>query len=213
MKDHTLTYNSAREDLVIPEYGRHVQELVKHAMIIEDDEERQKFAERIVYLMYQMNAQGGGKKSADIDEKLWKHMFRIADNKLDVKPPEGIDATSHHKELKPVKIDYPQKNPRYRHYGHNVEELVKKALEMEDPAKQKEFIRVIGSYLKLAYRTWNKEHFVSDELIRNDLNSLFKGKVKIEDDFTLDFFNHPSKTSRRKSSRTPSSKSRRRRRK
>ena len=63
-------------------------------------------------------------------------------------------------------IPYPVSEARYRHYGHNVQVLIKKALEMEPGEKQDGFVRTIGSYMKLAYRTWNKEHFVSDDVIK-----------------------------------------------
>ena len=84
-----MTYNSAKDTLTIPEYGRHVQLLVDHAKTIEDPKLRQQFAERIIKLMMQMQPQN--RNMEDYQEKLWKHLFRIADYELDVTPPEDIE--------------------------------------------------------------------------------------------------------------------------
>ena len=43
-----LEYNTEREHLIIPEYGRHFQKMVNFAISIEDREERNKIANAIV---------------------------------------------------------------------------------------------------------------------------------------------------------------------
>ena len=57
---------------------------------------------------------------------------------------------------------------------------------MEDGPVKEGFVETIGSYMKLAYRTWNKEHYVSDDVIIDDLESLSKGKLMLEEDAKLD---------------------------
>jgi len=52
-----MEYNSQKERLVMPEYGRNVQKLAKHAREITDKTERQAYAEEIIDLMYIMNPQ------------------------------------------------------------------------------------------------------------------------------------------------------------
>ncbi len=189
MNEHNMEYNSSRENLAIPEYGRHVQNLVNYAKTIEDPEYRQALVERILDLMMQMHPQN--KIMDDYKEKLWKHLFRIANYELDVKVPGGHAPTKEEAEKKPEKIPYPASEARYRHYGNNVQRLIKKALEMEEGPVRDGFVATIGSYMKLAYRTWNKEHYVSDEVIKNDLETLSGGKLTMDDDASIENLSSP----------------------
>jgi hypothetical protein len=50
---------------------------------------------------------------------------------------------------------------------------------------KKAFTEVIASYMKLAYRTWNREHYVNDEIIKNDLVKLSKGALKLDEDYSI----------------------------
>ena len=179
-----MEYNSQRELLIIPEYGRNIQRLILHSKSIEDDEERQEFVEKVLKLMQQMHPQN--RNIEDYKERLWKHVFRIADYDLKVSPPSGIIPTPEDYKKKPEKIAYPKAEARFRHYGNNVQQLIKKALTMEEGPKLLGFIKVIGSYMKLAYKTWNKEHYVSDEIIKNDLLTLSDGKLVLPEDTSID---------------------------
>lgn len=179
-----MEYNSSRELLIMPEYGRNVQLMVQHAKTIENDEERQAFVEKVVDLMMQMHPQN--RNLEDYRDKMWKHVFRIAEQELNVDPPEGVDVNpaDMHRDADPV--EYPQSKAKYRHYGSNVQKMVDKAVAMEDEEKRDEFAGVIGSYMKLAYRTWNKEHYVSDEVIKADLERLSGGVLKIDENTSIE---------------------------
>jgi hypothetical protein len=179
-----MEYNSQRELLVIPEYGRNVQRLILHSKTIEDKEERQAFVERMLDLMQQMHPQN--RNIEDYKEKLWKHVFRIANYDLDVTPPSGIIPTPEDIKKKPEIVPYPKSEARFRHYGNNVTQLIKKAVAMEEGVIREGFTKVIGSYMKLAYKTWNREHFVSDEVIKNDLLTLSEGKLILSEDISID---------------------------
>ena len=179
-----MEYNSQREPLVIPEYGRNVQRLILHAKTIEDDELRQAFVERMIELMYQMHPQN--RNIEDYKEKLWKHIFRIADYDLKVTPPSGIIPTPDDVKKRPEIVPYPKSEARFRHYGNNVTQLIKKAIAMEEGPIREGFTKVIGSYMKLAYKTWNREHFVSDEVIKNDLLTLSGGKLVLAEEISID---------------------------
>jgi len=175
-ESHNMEYNSQKENLTIPEYGRNIQQLVKHALTIEDREERQNFVERIIKLMMQMHPQN--KNMEDYKEKLWRHVFRISDFQIDVDPVEGMEVpTQDNSYTKPDTLGYPDAGAKFRHYGKNVERMIAKALEMEDLEKQGHYAAVIGNYMKLAYRTWSIEHYVSDEVIVQDLEALSEGKL------------------------------------
>ena len=101
-------------------------------------------------------------------------------------PPNGIHPTLDDKVKKPEPIAYPPSGARFRHYGNNVHLLIKKAQEMEDPIIKEGLVGTIGAYMKLAYRTWNKEHYVSDEIIKNDLDTLSNGTLELDEDQKID---------------------------
>jgi len=179
VEEFELEYNSSRENLTIPEYGRNVQNLINYAKGIENDEERQIFVEKVVRLMLQLNPHS--KNLDDVREKIWLHVFRIADYDLNVTPPKGISVSPEMKRKKPEIVPYPPNQMRFRHYGGNVHAMIKRALEMEDGYIKDSFVEVIGSYMKMAYRTWNTEHFVSDDVIIDDLESLSNGELVLTD--------------------------------
>lgn len=181
MRDFDITYNTQKELLIIAEYGRNIQQLINHAKTIEDNEERQHYAEAIVNLMNQMVPQAS-KEVDETNEKLWRHLFRIANHELDVVSPSGIKYTHEQANIKPDRVAYPHQNVRFRHYGSNIHRMIEKALAMKDQEKKMGFAYVIGSYMKLAYKTWNREHYVSDDIIKEDLETLSKGQLVLEDD-------------------------------
>lgn len=179
-----MEYNSKKEELIIPEYGRNVQAMIRYAAEIPDRATRQRFIEQIVALMMQMHPQN--RNLEDYRDKMWKHVFRIAEYKLDVMPPNGEIPKPEDSRKRPEKVPYPTREMKFRHYGHNVQKLVARALQMEEGPKKEGFVQVIGSYMKLAYKTWNREHYVSDDIIIEDLEHLSGGKLKVTDDASLD---------------------------
>lgn len=201
-----MVYNSQKNELVLPEYGRNFQRLVEYCKTIEDPELRQAFAEKLVVLMDQM--QPTYKNTLEYQVKLWNQLMMIAHYGLDVQPPEGFHIRTHEERLNPSPLDYPDGDKRFRHYGNQVLSLIDRAIEMEDGPKKLTFINVIGSYMKMAYKTWNREHYVNDEIIIGDLKKISGGKLNIPDDMSLDFLKYsmkstqqgppPSKRKRRK---------------
>lgn len=186
-----LEYNAVRPHLELPEYGRHIQNIIRHAKEIEDPAKRQEYIEVAIELMNQMLP--GSKTVKDIEDKLWNHLFFIADYDLDVKVPEGV--TIHHKTdifMKPGEVEYPQKPIKYRHYGWNVHNMIEKAMAMEPGTKRDEFAKVIAAYMKLAYRNWSKEQFVNDEHIKSDLRKMSKGELDVPEDAYIDHFKNVS---------------------
>ena len=98
-------------------------------------------------------------------------------------------------------VEYPQKKIPYRHYGWNVHMMIQKALSMEEGPKKEEFAKVIASYMKLAYRTWGKEQFVNDELIKEDLRKMSQGQLDVADESSIDNYknvNPPGGNSQRR---------------
>lgn len=182
MDELNMEYNSSRELLIMPEYGRNVQKLVEYAKKVEDTRERQALVEKIIDLMMQMNPQN--KNMEDYREKLWKHLFKIAEYDLEAVSPYGRPSELEMNK-RPERVPYPENDAKYRHYGHNVQRLIKQALAMEPGPKRDGFVAVIGSYMKLAYLTWNKDHYVSDEVIKADLQGLSDGKLQMPNEASI----------------------------
>jgi hypothetical protein len=181
-----MEYNSKREDLIIPEYGRHVQKLVQHITKIEDRELRQKLAEGVVSMMLTMSS--SEKKNQDYSDKMWTHMLKISNWELDVDVPEGVEKTKPAPvEKEQRRVDYPTPVKKYRHYGKYIQDLIEKALEMEEGEKKQEFVRIIGSYMKTAYKQWNKDSYVNDDSVQEDIKIITKGKLTLSEDASFDY--------------------------
>jgi hypothetical protein len=184
MRKFDIEYNSERVNMIIPEYGRNVQKLVDHAKTIEDKTKRQSFVEAVIDLMNIMVP--SNRSLADNKQKMWNHIFKIANYDLDVEVPEGI-AIHSIKEEKPVHdLQYPKATYKFRHYGAYVQKMVAKARVMENEEKQEGYKEAIASYMKLAYQTWNREHYVNDNIIIKDLNDISEGELKFDEDFSID---------------------------
>jgi len=185
VSNHQIEYNSGREDIIIPEYGRHVQKLIEHCKTIEDKEKRQQFAEGIINLMEQMNPQN--KNILEYRMRLWRHLIRIAGYDIDVTPIDGVSTTKPEKKEATVHLAYPQSEFRFKHYGNTIQKMIAKAANIDDEVIRNEFLELILGYMKLAYVTWHKDH-VSDEVIKNDLKKLSKGKLEAPEGISIPNF-------------------------
>jgi hypothetical protein len=177
-----MEYNSQREKLIIPEYGRIVQDMVSQCLATEDRDKRSRLAKVIVHVMAQLNPQI--RDYNDYKQKLWDHLHIISDFKLDVDSPYPVptrDIINH----KPEPIPYKSATVAYRHYGRNIQEIIRKAIEMEDGEEKTALIRAIGNYLKKSYLAWNRDS-VTDEVIAQNLHEMSKGKLSIGADITLE---------------------------
>ena len=193
-----IAYNTSQEQLIMPEYGRNVQQLVRHAQQIQDPAYRQQFCEEIIDLIQQLYPQA--KNVEDYRSKLWQHLFHIAKYNLDAVTPSGVVPTPETARKKPERVPYPQQDTRFRHYGNNLHKLILRARDMEDGAIKDGFVHTIGSYMKLAYKTWNREHYVSDEVIKIDLDILSNGRLSLEENSRIDGLANSTR-SRRESER------------
>lgn len=182
-KSLSLEYNSTRDKLLFSEYGRSVQKLIAYAKTMDTKEERQRVVEEIVELINQLNPQT--KNVLEYKQKLWRHVYKMADYELDVDHPFGENPTDEDIRFKPEKVPYPQHEFNWRHYGYNIRVMIDKALKMEDGPVKQGYVETILSYMKLSYRTWIKEHFVSDDIIISDLSVMSGNKLSVDDDHTI----------------------------
>ncbi len=175
-------YNTEKMPIRFAEYGRLVQELLLHVKEIEDPQRRQKGVEAIIGIM-QLLHPAGNRNPEDHREKLWNHAFAIAGDDLDVTPPPGVVIRPMAHRPRPMPLNYPNPNTQLRHYGQNVQRLIQKAIAMPDGPKKEGLVEVIASYMKLAYKTWNKEHYVSDDIVKDDLALLSGGKLQLHEGY------------------------------
>ena len=174
-----MEYNTQRKKMELPEYGRSVQNMVDHALTIEDREERQRCANTIVNIM-------GGmfphlRDVPDFKHKLWDHLAIMSDFKLDIDYPFEI-VKREELEMKPGKIAYPDKAIRYRHYGRFLESMIKKLSEMEEGEEKQALLQLLAVQMKKNLNNWNKER-IEDQKIVDDLREYSNGTIdlKVED--------------------------------
>lgn len=169
-----MEYNTTRNHLTIREYGRHIQKMAEYVLTIEDREKRQKNANALVELMGFLNPQL--KNVEDFRHKLWDHLFLITDFKLDVDSPYPIP-TRETLRPTPDPLPYPKRYPKYNHLGKNIEIIIDKALNEEDPEKRQGFANSIAYYMKLTYSNWHKE-LVHDDNIQTELSAITRGELE-----------------------------------
>lgn len=189
-----MEYNTAREKLVISEYGRHVQSLIRYAVTVDDEVKRNKIAKYIVELMSQMNPQM--KTIEEFKRKLWDHLFVISDFKLEVESPYPIPTEEEVQNKAITPLPYPKQEIEFKHYGKNVEVMIDRAKNMDHKEKQKAFATVIGNYMKMVYNNWNRDN-INDEVIKNDMRMLSKGDLSLEEDTNLDALTQSNKRKKR----------------
>ena len=172
---HHMEYNAERPHLIIPEYGRHLQKLIDQATIIEDKVERNKVAKYIIQVMGSLNPHL--RDVLDFQHKLWDQIFIMSDFKLEVDSPYPIP-TREVINLKPERLSYPQKNPKYRYYGNNIKYMIDVANSWEDGDMKNALVKVIANHMKKSYLSWNKDT-VTDVVIFEHLYELSGGKVNL----------------------------------
>ena len=171
-----MEYNTQRKKMELPEYGRSVQNMVDHALTIEDREERQRCANTIVNIM-------GGmfphlRDVPDFKHKLWDHLAIMSDFKLDIDYPFEI-VKREDLEMKPGKIAYPDKAIRYRHYGRFLECMIKKLPEMEEGEEKEALLHMLAVQMKKNLNNWNKEG-IEDQKIVDDLREYSNGAIDLQ---------------------------------
>ena len=170
-----LEYYAERPHLLIPEYGLHLQKLIVQATEIEDRSERNKAAQYIIKVMGSLNPHL--RDALDFQHKLWDHIFIMSDFKLDVDSPYPIP-TKDVIYLKPDRLDYPQRNPKYRFYGNNIKFMIDIANSWEEGELKDGLVMVIANHMKKSYLSWNKDT-VEDQVIFEHLLELSGGRINL----------------------------------
>lgn len=175
MQTANLEYNTEREHLIIPEYGRHIQKMINHALSIEDREERNKVAKAIIGVMG--NLQPHLRDVTDFQHKLWDQLIIISKFELDVDTPYPV-LTKEELYERPEKLKYPQNFPKYRFYGNNITRMINVANSWEAGELKEGLILTIANHMKKCFLNWNKDT-VEDYVIYNHLFELSDGKIDL----------------------------------
>jgi len=176
-----MQYNTEKDHLIIPEYGRHVQQMVDYAITVEDKEKRQKVAQAIIEVIGNLNPHL--RDVPDFKHKLWDHLFLMSDFKLDVESPYPMP-TKETFEEKPKTLEYPQKNIKYRYYGKTIMNMIDAVVGLEEDENRPQLIKALANHMKKSYLNWNKDS-VEDQVILNHLEELSNGKLKLQEEQSL----------------------------
>ena len=169
-----MQYNTQKEKLLLPEYGRNIQNMVDHCVAIADPEERRRCAYAVIDTMG--NLFPHLRDVNNFKHILWDHLAIMSDFQLDIEYPYEVikkeDLYS-----APGHLDYSRPTMRFRHYGKILERMVKIASDMEEGEPREQLIRMLLGQMKRSYTQWNKE--ADDEKIFHDLRDLSKGKIDL----------------------------------
>ncbi|MCG8701802.1 MAG: DUF4290 domain-containing protein [Bacteroidales bacterium] len=168
-------YNTSRQKLILPEYGRNIQKMVNYIKTIEDRDHRNKLANSVVAVMGNLNPHL--RDINDFKHKLWDHLAIISDFELDIDYPYEIPRREMFIEP-PRKVPYGTNPIRFKHYGRSIELMIKALIEMDEGDEKDELIGITANHMKKSYLTWNRES-VEDEVILNDMNRLAEGKLNL----------------------------------
>lgn len=171
-----LEYNTEREHLIIPEYGRHMQKMIHYAKTRDTKEERDRVAKAIIAVMG--NMQPHLRDVPDFQHKLWDQLFIMADFELDVDSPYPKPSRELLEE-RPDPLKYPQNFPKYRFYGNNIKTMIDVANTWEDGELKEALIFTIANHMKKCFLNWNKDT-VEDNVIYGHLYELSDGKINLQ---------------------------------
>ena len=178
-----LDYNTQREKLVLPEYGREIQQMVDHAVSLEDRGERQRCAETIISIMKRMFPEAGN--AEEHDRKLWDHLAIMSNFQLDIDFPFDVSQAVQIAK-KPEPMAYPMQKIPVRHYGTMIFQLFDKLKTMEPGEERDELVRLTANQMHRNLMQWS--HGSSDlEKVASDLARFTDGKIQLDvDNFKFD---------------------------
>lgn len=198
MKIKGLDYNTQRERLVLPEYGREVQQMVDYCVSLKSRAERQRCANTIIAVMERMMPHTYENK--DYRQKLWGHLALMSGFQLDIDYP--CDITEAQKMLqKPAPMRYPMKRIPVRHYGNMMFEVFELLKNLPNGAERTELTRLAANQMKRDLVLWG--HGSSDdEKVASDLADYTDGKIQLDlETFKFDRTETPTRNYERRQRR------------
>jgi len=176
-----LDYNTSREKLGMPEYGRNILHMVEHLKEIPDRQKRSQQAKAVVKSMEVLNPQVH--QQDDWEHKLWDHLYMIAGFDLDIDSPYPCPTVEQFS-TRPVPLPMKGTKIRATHYGRNIEKIIDLLCQEPDGEVKTAMIRSLAIYMRTQYLIWNKDS-VADETIFADIEKLSDYKLKIPEGISL----------------------------
>lgn len=171
-----LDYNTQREKLILPEYGREIQQMVEHAMTLPTKEEREKCAYTIINTMKRMFPKNY--ENDDLEQKLWNHLAIISQFKLDIDYPFDISGAQH-LNSKPDPLPYPKRNLSMRHYGKMLTATFERLKEMQPGAERDALVKLAANQMKRTLVQWGNGSS-DNEKVASDLAEYTDGKIQLD---------------------------------
>jgi hypothetical protein len=174
----TLQYNTDRERLIIPEYGRHIHLMIQQVVDEKDREKRNKQAQAIIGVMGNLNPHL--RDVPDFQHKLWDQLHIMANFALDVDSPYEVPQ----KEIldaRPERLKYPNTHLKYRFYGINILRMIEVAKSWEAGDLKDALVFTIATHMKKCFLNWNKDT-VEDSVIFAHLDELSDGALKVAEE-------------------------------
>ena len=176
-----LDYNTSREKMAMPEYGRNVLKMVQKLKEIPDRQKRSSQAAAVIKVMETLNP--GVHQLENYEHKLWDQLYMIAGFDLDVDAPYPCPEKEQFS-TNPVPLPMKDTKVKAAHYGRNIEKIINLLCEEEDSEVKTEMIRCLALYMRQQYLIWNKDS-VSYETIFADIEKLSEGRVIVPEGLTL----------------------------
>ena len=176
MKIKGLDYNTHREQLLMPEYGREIQKMVDYAVSLTDKSERQNCAQEIIRMMETKVPELHD--NADFEQTLWDHLYLMSHKQLDIDWPFDVTAAEKLQE-KPKAIPLPQEGMRLRHYGKLLEQLFEKLKTMPEGEERDALVFYTANQMKRNLMTWGHGS-MSDEKVADDLARFTDGVIQLD---------------------------------
>ncbi len=173
-----LDYNTQREKLVMPEYGREIQKMIEVAVSLPTKEERLNCAQSIISLMASKSPQNY--ESSDFEQTLWDHLYLMSHKQLDIDWP--YDVTNAERIMaKPEPLKHPSKDnqSRLRHYGQLMAGVFEKLKTMPEGEERDELVRITANQMKRDLATWGHGS-MDDEKVVDDLARFTDGKIQLD---------------------------------
>lgn len=176
-----MEYNTQRPPLILPEYGRNIHKMVDYLKSIHDRELRNNMAKSLIDIMGNMNPHL--RDVQDFKHKLWDHLAIMSDFELDIDWPYPLPDRKE-KEQPPDSLIYSDPYFENKHYGKNLQNMLKKIDEYEDEETRSMLLEQLANHMKNAYVNWKKEN-VNDEVIFQDIKDITNGKIDIPEGLKL----------------------------
>lgn len=176
-----LYYNTEKEKLRMPEYGRNILEMVKQLKAIEDRQKRSEQAKAVVKAMETLNPQVHSQEN--FEQKLWDHLYLIAGLDLDIDSPFPAPVVEE-LNTRPEVIPLKKKPVKATHYGRNIESIIDLIAEEPEGDIKTAMIKSLAIYMRQQYLIWNKDS-VADQTIFSDIEKLSDYRIKVPEGISL----------------------------